>query len=253
MLMFNYAELKEKHKELVNYYSVLEGFGSIPLDLNTIEGQNIVRLVGYRVIQELYEADIIRVRYHADTPKLEKTKLEKEFHEELIDSFFFMLELDILTDLGDNIDKAIQESWELLTHKNLSVVEKEELDPLSLIKPQIYSQEWYKIFWNTSKAFCHLIQILRIRPWRPPEKALDYTEFRTRLFYAGQKLIELFSNRPDFLNNIHNEYNKKWETNLQRAQEAIKYHETAPIMGKFSESKNITHLLNNRPTVKKEK
>jgi len=250
-MSFNYQELKEKQTELVSQYCILEGFGSIPVNLNSFVGQNIVRLVGYRVIQELYEADMVRRKYVAMRGE---ESIKQEFYEELVDAYFFFIELDIITDYGIEANKDVYSAWnklsqELVEPPSINPENPPEIEDLSLF----LDKEWSTVFWNTTKAFCNLLQILRIRPWRPPEKDLDYVEFRARLLHAGHKLIELYSNQPRFLVSLREEYLKKWEINMARANVARKVFDTHPVLSNFANTANVTNLLNNQPITRKEK
>lgn len=209
----NLELLLTKQAELLGMYKDLEGIMSIPLDLQTTEGQSWVRAISYRIIQELVEADL-----SMNSGLLEKEDdlvagTEKKIYpvfdthpdpEELVDGMFFFLELVILCDC-----QVEMKDWHFLY-----------LFELEVDYPGSDIDSWQLLYWQITLHVGRLNQLLRMRPWRKSEETLDIGRLMftlRQIWYFLSLTLHKAGLDADAIEGI---YLDKWKKDFLRAKEA---------------------------------
>lgn len=204
----NIELLLTKQGELLTLYENLEGIVSIPLDLNTSEGQGWVRAISYRIVQELTEADLACWELHEDNRVLIEMWPPEE---ELVDAMFYYLELVILT----NFQTKLQE-WDFLSE----LAEHKE-NKIPYLFPIEYATGGFPgLFWLITTQIGKLNQALRRREWRENGEEIDLAELEKILKQIWHTLCIIFYKRELTAETIEAIYLSKWEVNYRRAKAA---------------------------------
>lgn len=171
--------LFDRQNELMWKYKDIEGFPSIPISLQTREGQKVVKDFLWRVTEELGEAAEVFI----GNPTLVRDS-ESFIHlmEEVIDGLHFITELVLLC--GYTKDEIIDY---LNDHRIMNAFNRKRRD--SLVSGGAYG-EWA---WDTVVSLGLVGNTCKNKPWKQTNVPTDEAKFKANLFDSFYRYMRLLA------------------------------------------------------------
>jgi dimeric dUTPase (all-alpha-NTP-PPase superfamily) len=169
----------QKQNELVVKYKEIEKIERVPVNLNLMEDQILIKDFKQRITEELAESYEAYLQNHMN-----------HFYEEIIDALHFAVELNILCNVKPEDFTSIDglKSTNLLFRKRQSLTTQ---------------------LWEITYRYGLVCNSLKMKPWKQTHVLTDKKKFRKLVIHAFESVLQLMLNIELSGDDIYNWYFKK--------------------------------------------